>query len=169
MDFGWLASVSWYGWVTMFAVMGLCLWQYDRVAVLLGRPVPTCPVVPDGVMWQAGEVFAAGLSVPVIIIDYDRRVRVYNRGAEDLTGHPFYAVHNHPFGLLLPDEDDDSFKGWLDRYLKEFREGDTVQMVGHPRPMRIERKDGMVREVVATLTHFGNGHGGIQIELLPVG
>lgn len=167
MSLDWLADLPWYAWGGIIGLVGLVAWQYRPIAVLLGRDLPPEQILPDDVMWRAGDVFAAGLSVPVVIIDYDRRVRVYNRGAEDLTGHPFHAVHGHSFGLMLSDDDEDSFRGWIDRYLKEYREGDVVQMVGERRRMTLVRPDGRRRQVSATLTHFGNGHGGIQIELLP--
>lgn len=170
MDFSWIAAVPWFAWAAIVALAGLVVWQADRVLMLITRkrprPEPKCRT-PDEIMWEAGKVFAAGLSVPVVIIDYDLAVQVHNRPAEDLTGRSFYAVHKHSFGLVLSDEDEDSLKGWLGRYLKDYREGEAVQMVGHRRPLTIQRPDGSRREVVAILTHFGNGHGGIQIELSP--
>lgn len=167
MDLGWVAMMPWYGWGAMVAVVSLILWQYERVAVLLGRRVPRRTADNDTVMWRAGDVFASGLSVAIVIIDYGLKIRIYNRGAEDLTGYPFHSVSERSFGLLLPDDERDSFSGHLDRYLKDFRQGDAVQWIGEERDMTLIRQDESPLPVKAMLTHFGNGHGGIQIELRP--
>lgn len=168
MDFSWIAAVPWFAWASIVVVVGLVLWQADSVLMLITRKRPRSEVKsrpPDDMMWEVGEVFASGLSVPIIIISYDLKVRAYNRSAEDLTGRPYYAIHEKSFGLLLADEDEDLFRAWLSRYLKDYRDGDVAQMVGVRRPLTLSRADGTNRQVVATFTHFGNGHGGIQIEL----
>ncbi|WP_148207334.1 hypothetical protein [Paramagnetospirillum magneticum] len=152
------------------AVFGLALWRPDQALMLITRRRPRPEPkgrTPDEIMWEAGKVFAEGLSVPVVIIDYNLAVHVHNPPAEELTGRSFYAVHKHSFGLLLTDEDEDALKGWIGRYLKDYREGEAVQLVGHRRPLTICRPDGTRRQAIAILTHFGNGHGGIQIELSP--
>lgn len=163
-----LAAVPWYGWIGLVALAGLMVWQYERVVVLisaaLGRHVSPRGA-DDTVMWRAGDVFASGLSVPIVIIDYRLRVRVYNRCAEDLTGYPFHAINERSFGLMLSEREGDAFKGDLDRYLKDFRDGDATQWVAEERDMVILRQDESALPVKAILTHFGNGHGGIQMEL----
>lgn len=168
MDLRWIADIPWFAWMSVVVVVVLVLWQADRVLMLMTRkrprPEQKCRA-PDEIMWEVGEVFASGLSVPIIIISYDLKVRAYNRSAEDLTGRPYYAIHEKSFSLLLADEDEDLFKVWLDRYLKDYRDGDVAQMVGVRRPLTLSRADGTNRQVVAIFTHFGNGHGGIQIEL----
>lgn len=172
MDLSFLGALPWQAWAAAALVCVVAVWQAPRVVAII-RATRGCDGsaerVPDDILWRSGDVFAAGLSVPIVIIGYDSRVKVYNRPAEDLSGYPFHAVIDHPLGLLLPDDEADSIAGWLDRYLREHREGDVVQMVGHRRPLVLRRPGGELVPVTATMTHFGNGHGGIQLELRPAG
>lgn len=164
----------------------LLLWPFRRrlgeaiVARLGGgaaepSPPPCAPAAPAGGqdpvdtrLWREADLKASGLPVPIICIDRDHRVQVYNRDAEILTGHPWNAAHGGDFGLLLTDTDAAVLRRDLDRYLHDRHDGDALRMVGERRIVHVERPGGDVLRAEAIITDFGNGHGGWQIALQPL-
>lgn len=172
--------------IAVMILTALLLWPHRRrlgeaVIARLGGGVaepsspPCVPASPDSGhdpvdsrLWREIDLMASGLPVPIIAVDRDHHVQVYNRHAEIMTGHPWNAAHGVDFGLLLTDTDAAVLRRELTRYLHDRHDGDALRMVGERRIVHVERPGGDVLRAEAIITDFGNGHGGWQIALQPL-
>lgn len=158
-----LAALVAAGLATLWPVRG-------RLADLLLRRLGAPPrsgvsEETDARVWREADIKASGLPVPIICIDRHHRVRIYNRAAEDASGHPWNAAHGADVGLLLTDADAAALRRDLDANLRDRHGGGgaALRLVGSRRAVHLERPDGSVVPVVLLITDFGNGHGGWQL------
>lgn len=166
---------DWRGALTAsaFVLVVVALWPkrqrlVDLVLVRLGSPVQEIAEGEyiDKRLWRDADIKDSGLPIPIICIDRKYRVRVYNREAEKLAGHPWNAAYRADVGLLLTEHDAAVLRHELGGYLRDRHGGHALRMVGARRSLGVERPDGSVLAVMASITDFGNGHGGWQIALL---
>ena len=159
-----------------FVLVLLAFWPrrqrlIDMVLVRLGCSAQEISNVEhiDKRLWREADIKDSGLPRPMICIDRKYRVRVYNREAEKLAGHPWNAAYRADVGLLLTEQDAAVLRHELGAYLRDRHGDNALRMVGAKRSLGVERPDGSILAVTASITDFGNGHGGWQIALLESG
>lgn len=176
-----ISSIPPWGWgaITILAVLAV---NYRRQVIELARgmkgvieddegsrDIEAEPdnAIADDTRWSVLDEIEGGSPYPVIAMDYEYIVKVINDEALDLIGYGFHAVINRPMARLLPHEGEDVMVGWLATYLRGYKSGDALKMQKVRRALTIMRADGHTVNCDTYWTHFGNGHGGFRIILVP--
>lgn len=127
------------------------------VAALKGKPVPVGEVqINDEIAIEFGTALTSACEVAAIAIDYDHRIRLYNDGAEALTGWTAEHIMGQDLAALMPPEDARHHTGFVRAYLDRYRAGGP-RLAGDVRSIRLRHRDGHVIHARARLIHINRG------------
>lgn len=138
--------------------------QLHRLAPLVaawkGNAAPPKPpdevVIDDDTAIEFGWALTSACEVAAIAIDYDHRIRLYNDGAEALTGWSAEHVMGQDLATLMLPEDARHHSGFVRAYLDRYRAGGP-RLAGDVRPIRLRHRDGHVIQARARLIHINRG------------
>lgn len=112
--------------------------------------------INDEVAIEFGTALTSACEVAAIAIDYDHRIRLYNDGAEDLTGWRREEIMGQDLVNLMPPEDARHHAGFVRSYLDRYRAGGP-RLAGDIRHIRLRCRDGHVIQARARLIHINRG------------
>lgn len=112
--------------------------------------------IDDEVAIEFGTALTSACEVAAIAIDYDHRIRLYNDGAETLTGWRREEIMGQDLVNLMPAEDARHHAGFVRSYLDRYRAGGP-RLAGDVRHIRLRHRDGRVIQARARLIHINRG------------
>ncbi|MGE5515075.1 MAG: PAS domain-containing protein [Bacteroidota bacterium] len=128
------------------------------VAAWKGGKVPPANTfeIDDDTAIEFGTALTSACEVAAIAIDYQHRIRLYNDGAEVLTGWSAEHVLGQDLASLMLAEDARHHSGFVTAYLDRYKAGGP-RLAGDVRPIRLRHRDGHVIHARARLIHINRG------------
>lgn len=112
--------------------------------------------ISDEIAIEFGTALTSACEVAAIAIDYDHRIRLYNDGAEAMTGWRSEEVMGQDLANLMAAEDARHHGGFVRSYLDRYRAGGP-RLAGDVRNIRLLHRDGHVVHARARLIHINRG------------
>ncbi len=135
----------------------------DLPAGRCGQPAPSPLALPAGPVdlddeaaLDFGNALCGACEVAAVAIDYDSRIRLWNDGAETLTGWSAGAIMGQDLAIIMPPEDARHHAGFVRSYLDRYQAGGP-RLNGDVRRVRLRRRDGVTVPVRARLIHVNRG------------